>query len=267
MREGKDITCASVIESLEQLSAPMFAESWDNVGLLAGRRDKEVCKICIALDATDEVIEEAVRNGADMLITHHPLIFSAMKKINTDDFIGRRVVKLLQADISYYAMHTNFDVMGMADAAADEIRLKERQVLSITYEDEISKEGIGRYGKLPQVMTLEECASFVKQVFQLESVKIYGDAGSAVECAAISPGSGKSMIRPAIAAGAEVLITGDIEHHEGIDAVAQGLMIIDAGHYGIEKLFVPYMMEYIKREFPQMEVFAAKEKNPFWVMV
>ncbi len=259
--------CGIIIESLEQLSSPMFAESWDNVGLLAGRRDKEVRKICLALDATDEVVEEAVRSGADMLVTHHPLIFSAMKKINTDDFIGRRIVQLLQADISYYAMHTNFDVMGMADAAADEIRLKERQVLSITYEDEISKEGIGRYGKLPQVMTLEECASYVKQVFGLESVKIYGDANSAVECAAISPGSGKSMIKDAVAAGAEVLITGDIEHHEGLDAVAQGLLIIDAGHYGIEKIFVPYMLEYIKREFPQLEVFAAKEKNPFWIMV
>lgn len=259
--------CGIIIESLEQLSSPMFAESWDNVGLLAGRRDKEVRKICLALDATDEVVEEAVRGGADMLVTHHPLIFSAMKKINTDDFIGRRIVQLLQADISYYAMHTNFDVMGMADAAADEIRLKERQVLSITYEDEISKEGIGRYGKLPQVMTLEECASYVKQVFGLESVKIYGDANSAVECAAISPGSGKSMIKDAVAAGAEVLITGDIEHHEGLDAVAQGLLIIDAGHYGIEKIFVPYMLEYIKREFPQLEVFAAKEKNPFWIMV
>ena len=64
-----------------------------------------------------------------------------------------------------------------------------------------------------------------------------------------------------------MLITGDIEHHEGLDAMAQGLMVIDAGHYGIEKLFVPYMAEYMKREFPRLEVFAAKEKNPFWVMV
>lgn len=267
MNKEKSVVCSILIESLEQLSPPSFAESWDNVGLLAGRREKEVQKLYIALDATDEVIGEAVRNGADMLLTHHPLIFSALKRVNTDDFIGRRLVKLLQNDISYYTMHTNFDVMGMADAAADEIRLKERQVLDITYEDEIAKEGIGRYGKLPQVMTLKECASYIKEVFHLESVKIYGESGNAIECAAISPGSGKSMIKSAIAAGAEVLITGDIEHHEGLDAMAQGLMIIDAGHYGIEKIFVPYMVEYIKREFPQLEVVAAKEKNPFWVMV
>ena len=268
MRMGmeKSVTCGMVIESLEQLCSPVFAENWDNVGLLAGRRDKEVRKICIALDAVDAVIEEAVRNGADMLLTHHPLIFSPVKRVNTDDFIGRRLVRLLRNDISYYAMHTNFDVMGMADAAADEIRLKDRHVLSITYEDEIAKEGIGRYGRLPQVMTLEECASYVKQVFGLESVKIYGEKDVAIECAAISPGSGKSMIRPAVEAGAEVLITGDIGHHEGLDAVAQGLTIIDAGHYGLEKIFVPYMIEYIQREFPRISVFAAREKNPFWVM-
>lgn len=258
--------CDEIIKSLEQLSPPSFAEGWDNVGLLAGRRDKEVSRLYIALDATDEVVEEAVRVGADMLLTHHPLIFSPMKRITEDDFIGRRVLKLLQNDISYYAMHTNFDVMGMADAAADELRLKDREVLFITYEDEIAKEGIGRYGRLVQVMTLEECALFVKEVFHLEHVRIYGEPDTPIEWAAVSPGSGKSMIKPAVAAGAEVLITGDIEHHEGLDALAQGLTIIDAGHYGLEKIFIPYMKEYIKRELPQLSVFAAKDKNPFRIL-
>lgn len=259
--------CSEVMESLEKLSPLSYAESWDNAGLLAGRRDKETDRIFLALDATDAVIDEAVLRGADMLITHHPLIFSPLKRINTDDFIGRRIVKLLRNDISYYAMHTNFDVMGMADAAADEIGLKERQVLEVTYEDEISKEGIGRYGRLPHMMTLGECASYVKQVFHLDSVKIYGEPDRKVTWAAVSPGSGKSMIKIAVQAGAQVLITGDIEHHEGLDAMAQGLMIVDAGHYGLEKIFIPYMQKYIRRELPQLTVYAAKEKNPFWVLV
>ncbi len=258
--------CDKIIESLERLSPSSFAESWDNVGLLAGRTDKEVSRLCIALDATDEVIDEAVRVGADMLLTHHPLIFSPMKKITAEDFIGRRLIKLLQNDISYYAMHTNFDVMGMADAAADELGLKDRQVLNITYEDEIAKEGLGRYGRLIQIMTLEECASFVKETFELEHVKIYGEPDTPIEWAAVSPGSGKTMIKPAVSAGVEVLITGDIEHHEGLDAMAQGLAIIDAGHFGLEKIFIPYMKEYIRRELPQLTVFAAKEKNPFWIL-
>ena len=106
MGNGKSVECSTVIKSLEQLCSPAFAESWDNVGLLAGRKEKEVQKICIAVDAVESVIEEAVRKGADMLLTHHPLIFSPMKKINTDDFIGRRLVQLIGHDISYYAMHT-----------------------------------------------------------------------------------------------------------------------------------------------------------------
>ena len=266
MNEEKNVSCGIIMESLERLSPPAFAESWDNVGLLAGRRDKTVGKVCVALDATDGVVEEAVAEGAGLLLTHHPLIFSAVKRVNTDDFTGRRIVKLLQNDISYYAMHTNFDVMGMADAAAGKMRIQGQQVLDVTYEDESSKEGIGRYGKLPHAMTVRECASYVKEVFCLESVKIYGNPDTVLERAAISPGSGKSMIKPAVVAGVDVLVTGDIEHHEGLDAMAQGLTVIDAGHYGIEKLFVPYMVEYLRGEFPGLNVFAAKEKNPFWMM-
>ena len=117
--------CFEIIEQLELHSPASYAEEWDNIGLLVGRRDKEVKTIYIALDATDDVIEEAVSLGADMLLTHHPLIFRKMSRITTDDFIGRRVYKLMRNDISYFAMHTNFDVMGMADAAADELLLQE----------------------------------------------------------------------------------------------------------------------------------------------
>ena len=84
--------------------------------------------------------------------------------------------------------------------------------------------------------------------------------------AAVSPGSGKSVIGSAVSAGAQVLITGDIDHHEGIDAVAQGLTIIDAGHYGVEKIFVPYIEEYLRRECARLTVIRAQEKNPFWIM-
>lgn len=132
----------------------------------------------------------------------------------------------------YYAMHTNFDVMGMADAAADELKLQNREVLDITFEDDIAKEGFGRLGDLPYPMTVDECAAYVKERFHLQAVKVFGQGSQQLVRAAISPGSGKSMIAPAIGKGADVLITGDIDHHEGIDAVEQGMAVIDAGHYG-----------------------------------
>lgn len=258
--------CSEVIKKLEELSPVSFAEEWDNIGLLAGRRDKEVKSIYIALDATDEVIEDAIRQNADMLLTHHPLIFTRLSRIDTDDFIGRRVYQLIQHDICYYAMHTNFDVMGMADEAADEIGLQNRQVLDVIYEDEIAKEGIGRFGELSEQMSLLECAELVKKIFHLESVRVWGAENKIIKKAAIAPGSGGSCIKHALATKADVLITGDIDHHEGIDAVAQGLAIIDAGHYGIEKIFIPYMYDFLKRELPQMELMREIPHNPFWVL-
>lgn len=258
--------CMDVMRRLEVLAPLGFAEKWDNVGLLAGRSAKEIKSVYLAVDATDEVVEEAIDSGADMLITHHPLIFSPLKSITTEDFISRRVLKLLQADICYYAMHTNFDVMGMADAAADELQLLDRQVLEITYEDDSVREGIGRYGRLPKVMSLAECAAYVKEIFRLSAVRVYGEADERVEIAAVSPGSAKSVTANAVQAGVDVLISGDIDHHMGIDLVAQGVSVIDAGHYGLEKLFVPYMQDYCKKKMPELTVFTAEEKSPYMVI-
>ena len=260
------MTCNDVIKVLEVLAPPSFAEKWDNVGLLVGRGDKQVKKVMIALDATENVIDQAIAMNVDMLITHHPLLFSAIKRITEEDFIGRRLLKLCKFDICYYAMHTNFDVMGMADAAADEMRLKEIEVLEVTYEDDISKEGIGRVGVLSREMSLRECAEVCKKSFGLENVRVFGEPDKIIDRVAISPGSGKDFIDRAIVKQADVLITGDIGHHAGIDAMEQGLAIIDAGHYGLEKIFIPYMVDAFARELPEIKVLCAREQSPFYVV-
>lgn len=258
--------CSDVMKILETLSPPSFAEGWDNVGLLVGRKDKTVHKVMLALDATDDVIEQAVLLQIDMLITHHPLLFSGIKKVTEDDFIGRRLIKLIKNDICYYAMHTNFDVMGMADAAADAMKLVDCQVLEVTYEDEIAKEGIGRIGRLQRAMSVEECAVLCKEVFDISSIRVYGDKDILVETVAIVPGSGKDYIETAMMKEADVYITGDIGHHHGLDAMEQGLVIMDAGHYGIEKIFVPYMEEFFENQMPGLSVYKANESAPFYVL-
>ena len=111
--------CKEIMEKIENVYPKDAALSWDNVGLLAGRDDKEVRKIYVALDATDEVVEDVICQKADMLVTHHPLIFGGMKQINNRNFIGRRLLQLLGNDISYYAMHTNYDVCRMAELAGN----------------------------------------------------------------------------------------------------------------------------------------------------
>lgn len=258
--------CKEIMDCLEEVSPKSFAEDWDNVGLICGREEKEVKKIYLAVDATKEMIDAAIEAGADMILTHHPLIFQAVKKIQGNHFIGERILTLAEHQICYYAMHTNFDVMGMADAVADELDLQGRQVLSVTYEDDISMEGIGRIGTLPTSMTLQECAQYVKKTCCVEHVKVFGDPEEVIIMAAVCPGSGKGYIDEAIRAGADVYITGDVDHHAGIDAIAQGLSIIDAGHYGLEKVFVPYMAEYLHRKLPEIELILAPEKYPFWII-
>ena len=112
--------CSEIIEALRELAPEEWACEWDNPGLIAGRTEKEIKRIFVALDATDHIVEEAVRVEADLLLTHHPLIFKAVKQVNNQNFITRRLLRLIQADISYYAMHTNFDAAPgcMADLAA-----------------------------------------------------------------------------------------------------------------------------------------------------
>ena len=252
-----------ITNMLEELCPKSFAMSWDNVGLLVGRRDKEVSTIALALDATSEVIDCAISQGADMILTHHPMIFGGVKKITDSDYVGMRILKLVRNDISCYAMHTNFDVLGMADAAADLLNLTDREVLEVTYEDEISVDGIGRIGALMEPMKLAEFSARVAEVFGIEHVRYYGDPEQMLVTCAILPGSGKGEIDLAVKAGADVYVTGDISHHDGIDAVEKGLAVIDAGHYGIEKIFIPYMKEYLEREMPEIRIISCDRGAPF----
>ena len=140
-----------IMQMLEELCPRSFAMSWDNVGLQVGYSDKEVETIALALDATSEVIESAAISGADLLLTHHPLLFGGIKNITDSNYLGKRIIDLIRNDICCYAIHTNFDVLGMADAAADMLHLSDREVLEVTYEDDISVEGIGRIGTLLRV--------------------------------------------------------------------------------------------------------------------
>ena len=256
--------CKEIINVIERTYPRQAAMEWDNVGLLVGRTDKEVKRVLVALDMTDEVLEEAIAMRADMVVTHHPLIFAPLKKITDEHFIGNRVVKLLQHDISYYAMHTNYDVLGMAQLSGDILGLDSTDALEVT--DMESLEGIGRVGELENEVTLKELCEIVKARFELEGVKVFGDLDSKVKQVAISPGSGKSMLKAALVKKVDVLITGDIDHHEGIDAVAQGTAIIDAGHYGLEHIFIKDMTEYLTANLAQVQVEKVAISHPFHIL-
>lgn len=258
--------CKDIINVIEQDYPRRFALEWDNVGLLAGRTGKDVSTIYVALDATDEVILEAIELGVDMLITHHPLIFTPMKSVTDEEFVSSRLVNLIQNDISYYAMHTNYDVLRMGELAGEKLGIHDAEILEHTYTENEKKYGIGIVSDLLNPTTIREYCEIIKNSFSVDTVKVFGDLDRVVKRIAISPGSGKHMTEEVLKCGGELLITGDIDHHEGIDAVAQGVTIIDAGHYGIEKIFIEDMAKYLNKKFESVEVKRAIDHSPFRVV-
>lgn len=247
--------CKDIVKLLDGLSPRKYACDWDNVGLLVGRQEKEVKKIMVALDASKEVVERAVKEGVDMLVTHHPMIFSAIKQVNEEQFTSEKVLTLAEHGICYYAMHTNFDAVGgMAELAAGKQYLNLSDVSPVDMSGEscaIDGEGMGRYGRLPKPMTAEEVAEYVKDKFGISFVLLYqskAQKGKVFEKIAVMPGSGKSEMRQVAANGYELYLTGDFGHHDGIDAMDMGLTVIDATHYGLEHIFIAYVAAYLREQ-------------------
>lgn len=262
------MTVSDVVELLEKQSPEKSALSWDNVGLLVGSRDWAVSRIYVALDATTTEIEKAVALGADMIITHHPMIFKPIGKVTEEDYIGHRVMQLVEKRIALYAMHTNFDIHGMNDLARERLGLTHTVILDVCEKDDdgMTEYGIGCIGNLEEPKRLADYAAVVRDCFGLSHVKVFGDPDYWIHMVALSPGSGKGEIDVAYKKGADVLATGDIDHHSGIDAVEKGIMIIDAGHYGIEHIFIDYIAEYLSGRLRGIEVFKAEMHEPFWIV-
>lgn len=255
--------CSDIIKILEAQSPSEYALEWDNVGLLVGRKTKDIRKILIAVDATIDVCQKAIEDKVDMIITHHPMIFSKIKKVNDDTVLGEKILDLIESGVVCYAMHTNFDTKGgMAKEAAKILNLKNTQVL----EETLNGEGIGQIGLLDNTINLKQLAELTKEKFGLKNVIVYGNLEHKIDKVAVSPGSGKSVITEAYRKQADCLITGDIGHHDGIDGMEMGLTIIDASHYGIEKIFMNYICNYLKDFCPDVEISVADVGQPFQII-
>ena len=237
---------------------------WDNVGLLCGRMDKEIQTVYLALDATAEEIDEAVEAGADLLLTHHPVIFSGIKRIEEGDYLGERLLRMIEHHVTCYAMHTNYDVKRMADLVVSRMGLKNLEVLEPTVAD--GSEGIGYTGNFEVPMTLEACALKIKDWFQIPDVRVYGDLNQEIQRVSVCPGSAKGMEDFALAQGGQVLIGGDFGHHEGLDCLEKHIAVIDAGHYGLEHIFIGDMAEFFEKNCPDIKVCQSKIVYPFRTM-
>ena len=163
-------------------------------------------------------------------------------------------------------MQANYDGLRMGRQAGQILERGNAQVLDVTMEKDGEPEGIGRVGILKKEMSLEECCVYVKHKLNLGTLKVFGDMERKVSRLAVSPGSGKSAVDPAVAAGADVLVTGDIGHHEGLDAVARGLSVIDAGHYGTEYIFLDDMKQFFGSRLPGIGTVVEPVIHPFQVI-
>lgn len=241
-----------------------LAEEWDNPGLIVGDPESLITGILCSLDCTARAIQHAKEAGANLILTHHPMIFRPLSRIREDDFIGVRIRELIRNDINYYAMHTNFDKAAMADMNAEDFGIMDPCLLQPSGIDAAGEPtGYGRIGMLAKPMTLKEYAIFIKERASLEQIRVYGDPGSVIQKAAVASGAGKSAIGNALQKGADVLITGDLDYHSAIDAVANGLAMIDAGHYGTEYKFEFYMQNLLRNDFPGLNVCIEPVKQPY----
>ena len=241
----KDVT--KVIEEFAPLA---IQEKWDNSGLCIGSPEAPVSSVLFGLDCTPELVDEAIECGADMIVTHHPLIFSGLKKISPDDMIGEAVFKAIKAGISIYAAHTNADkvLAGVRGAMAAKLGLKNVEILS----DEGEGTGLGVIGEFPEALTAEQALELVKDRFNLKAVRTSKPIDGKITKVAMCGGSGGSLIGAARAAGAQLYLSGDISYHNFF--TPEGFMLMDIGHYESEIEIVDILFSLVKKNFPTFAV-------------
>lgn len=250
---------SDIISYMNELYPESLAEEWDNVGLLVGRKDKSVKKVLLTLDVDINVVNEAVENSVDIIISHHPVIFNPLKSITEETNEGKMFSLLIKNDISVYSAHTNLDMAdgGLNDYAAN--------LLGINIEGILSEEtGLGRYGSYDKEYTLNDIVLICEKVFEEDKIRFVGDKNKKVEKVAIVTGSGMSEIDKCYEKKIDLFITGDVKYSGAREALNNNLCIIDAGHYGTEFIVVDLLYDVLIKKFSDIELIKSiKNTNVF----
>ena len=256
-----------ILEYMTELAPWGLAEEWDNVGLMIGSRQHAVKKVLISLDVTRQTIDTALRIGANLIISHHPFIFSKLKAVDLDDNKGEQIGLLIKNNISIISAHTNLDVAkgGINDTLAQIIGLKECEVLKKYIPNGYNENiGLGKLGRLENEMSGTEFIQHVKHALNVANIRIAGTVPNTISKAAVFCGSFDVELEHLKRSGAEVLITGDLKYHEALDAREMGLCIIDAGHFATEHIIVKKLAKTLQDRFSELEVQCnTLETDPF----
>lgn len=249
-------TVADVLAYIEDIAPSTMAEDWDNVGLLCGRRDKQVKKILVALDPFRSVIEEAVREGADLLVTHHPLIFGEpLKEVNDTTETGRCLLLLMENGISAINAHTNLDLSpdGINAALADALGLENAELIrAVGIDNKNRLFGLLRWGTVPE-QSLEDFLTHVKTALHCDGLRYTAGSGK-VRKVAVGGGSCADEMDEVLMAGCDTFITADVKYNRFRTAYEKGLNLIDAGHFHTENPAMPLLAEKLAKQFPDVTV-------------
>lgn len=269
----KTVKVKDIMAVMEQIAPQRLAEGWDKPGLAIGDPEREVKKVLVALDVIEPVIEEAKRIGADMIVTHHPmLLFRKIESITADNPLGKRIFNLIENGIAAFSAHTNLDIAdgGTNDVLAELAGLENIRILEETSVAPDGKvDGIGRIGELPEAMPFKEFAKLLQQRLQLDSLRLVGDAEKSIKRVGLCTGAGVSFLSLAASMGADAYLTGDIKYHEAQQAVELDLAVADVTHYASEVLIVPVLQKKLeaaaKENGWKIEVVCSAENGQtFW---
>lgn len=251
------MTVQEIIDILEAFAPARTQEPWDNAGLCIGSPRQEVHGVLVGFDCTKQLIDEAVRRGADMVVTHHPLIFGGLKRIDPDDPVGATVMAAVRHGVAVYAAHTN------ADKAEGGVNALMAARLGLVAPQPLDESGLAWIGVLPEPMGGEAFCAYVKERFGLKALRCSAPVAE-VTLVGTSCGSGSSFADKAYEAGAQAFVTGDVSYHHFF--VPEGRMIVDIGHYESEVEIVSKFVSILQNNLPTFAVYSTmnKQNNPVY---
>ena len=243
-------TVTHIYDAIDRLAPFWLTMDFDNTGILIGDRNREVSCALLALDCTSAVVEQARQLGAQLIITHHPVIFHPLKRVNEDAV----VYQLIRSDIAVISAHTNLDIAqgGVNDALVNAIGLRDCRGLELLNEQ--TGAWLGRIGTLPEPLSPEAFAAHIKACLNAASVK-FSAAPRVIRTVALCSGSGADCLDAAISAGADALLTSEVKQHEYLAAAAAGISIFDAGHFDTEDIVIEPLRDYLAKEIPDVHFF------------
>lgn len=234
-----------IITKIDELAPLELTDKWDNSGLQIGDINTYIKGILLVMDISTEVIDKALSKGCNMIISHHPLFFEEIKKLDFSTKKGKMIETIIKNDILVYSVHSNIDraPKGMNDMIKKKLKIQDSEVLLQGIENEFT--GYGIIGKIIEIKNIGDLSNYLKEKLNIENLRIYGDLYKNLNKIAFCGGSGSFLIEDAISKNADVIITGDIKHHDVQKALERDLLIIDIGHFKSEFFILDHIKEYL----------------------